>query len=294
MEKVINFLNNKWLRLGVSVLSLIYPVFLAFVGWIVTGYFLEPTHEGALFTLYIFINVIFGGIMLFTRKQIITKMCAMITPLVAFAILLLGFGNWFIIVPPVVVSVLIFFLCSAGETTKIVLGTIYLIMYVVGVLVYLTFQMLFGNISLMDVDLSTRSTTYNYSPDKQYRIVTYVEPEKDERRTVSFYLEKTDGDIELPFLTCRKVIGSIHLITSDYSKPAKLEWKQENTLYIDGRKREYNFDVTDDDIDDITSSKATTSKDNSSTVSGVDNDSASDAESSAETDDTDNTDETNE
>ncbi len=275
MEKVIRFINNKWFRFGVSLLSLAYPAFLIFVAWIVMGFFLEPTHEGALFTLYIFINVIFGGIMLFTRKQIITKMCAMITPLISFAILLLGFGNWFIIIPPIIVGVLIFFLCSVGETTKIVLGTIYLIMYVVGVLVYLTFQMLFGNISLMDVDLSMRSTTYNYSPDGQYRIVTYVEPEKDERRTVSFYLEKTEGDIELPFVNCRKVMGSIHLITSDYSKPAKLEWKKENDLYIDGRKREYNFDITDEDTEsDITisdtSSKETSSKETSSKESSAD------------------------
>lgn len=275
MEKVIRFINNKWFRFGVSLLSLAYPAFLIFVAWIVMGFFLEPTHEGALFTLYIFINVIFGGIMLFTRKQVITKMCAMITPFIAFAILLLGFGNWFIIIPPIIVGVLIFFLCSVGETTKIVLGTIYLIMYVVGVLVYLTFQMLFGNISLMDVDLSMRSTTYNYSPDGQYRIVTYVEPEKDERRTVSFYLEKTEGDIELPFVNCRKVMGSIHLITSDYSKPAKLVWKKENDLYIDGRKREYNFDITDEDTEsDITisdtSSKETSSKETSSKESSAD------------------------
>lgn len=50
-------------------------------------------------------------------------------------------------------------------------------MYVVGVLVYLTFKMLFGNITFMDVDLSARSTSYRYSPDKQYRIVLYVDPE---------------------------------------------------------------------------------------------------------------------
>lgn len=250
MDKVINFLTNKWFKLGVSVISIGYTVMLAFTAWIVTGFYLEPTHSGALFTLYIFINLVFGGIMFFTRKEIITKMCAMINPFIAFAILLLSFGNWFIIIPPVIVSVLIFFFCSVSETTKTVLGTLYLILYVVGVLVYLTLDMLFGNMSLMEVDLANRSTTYNYSPDKQYRIVTYVEPEKDKTRTVSFYMEKTDSDISLPFLECKKVIGSIHLITSSYDKPAKLEWKNKNTLYIDGRLREYSFDVSDTDTEE--------------------------------------------
>lgn len=249
MDKFIRFVNNKWLKFGVSFLSIGYPLLLCFVTWLVMGFYLEPTHIGALFTLYIFINLIFSGIMLFTRRQIITKICAMLNPLIAFAILLLGFGNWLIIAPPVAVSILIFFLCGAGETKKIVLGTLYLILYVVGVLVYLTLQMLMGNISLMEVDLSTRSTTYNYSPDKEYRIVTYVEPEKSQTRTVSFYLEEADGDISLPFLECRKVLGSIHLITSSYDDPAKLEWKNKNTLYIDGRLREFDFDavVTDDE-----------------------------------------------
>ena len=124
--------------------------------------------------LYIFINLIFFGIMLFTRKQIVTRIVAIISPFLAFAILLFGFGNWFAAVPPIVVSVLIFLLSGTGETTKIIIGTIYLLMYVVGVLVYLTFKMLFGNITFMDVDLSARSTSYRYSPDKQYRIVLYV------------------------------------------------------------------------------------------------------------------------
>ena len=90
-----------------------YPVFLGFVAWLFMGYYLEPTHQGALVTLYIFINIIFFGIMLFTRKQIVTRIVAIISPFLAFAILLFGFGNWFAAVPPIVVSVLIFLLSGA-------------------------------------------------------------------------------------------------------------------------------------------------------------------------------------
>ena len=250
MEKVINFLTNKWFKLGVSVLSIGYIVFLSFVAWLMLGFYLEPTHQGALITLYIFIHVIFMGIMLFTRKQIITRIVAMISPFISFAILLFGFGNWIAAIPAIVVSVFVFFICGMSETTKIILGTIYLIMYVVGVLVYLTFKMLFGNITLMDVDLSRRSTSYQYSPDENYRVVLYVDPEGDASRTVSFYLEETEGDISLPFLECRNAMGSLHIITSDYNKPAKIEWKDKNTLYVDGRLREFNFDAVDSDDTD--------------------------------------------
>ncbi len=247
MDKVVNFLTNKWFKFGVSFLSLLYPLFLAMVAWIVMGYYLEPTHEGALFTLYLFINVIFFGLMFFTRKTVITKICAMIIPFISFAILLFGFRNWFVIIPPVVVSVLIFFLCNVSETTKTILGTIYLIMYVVGVLVYLTLEMLFGSLTLVDVDLSKRSTTYSFSPDGQYRVVTYVDPEDKENRSVSFYLEETSDDLSLPFLECKRVLGCIHINTSAYNKPAKIEWKGENKLYIDGRERNFSFEPQPDD-----------------------------------------------
>jgi len=289
MNKVLTFLTNKWFKFGVSFLSLGYPVFLGFIAWLMMGYYVQPTHSGALFTLFLFINVIFGGIMFFTRKQVVTRMCAMVTPLISFAILIFGFDNWFIIVPPVVVCVLIFFLCGVSETTKTILGTIYLLMYVVGVLVYLTLRMLLGNITLYDVKLSERSTTYNYSPDGLYRLVTYVEPEKDAQRTVSFYLEQTEGDISLPFAECKKVLGCIHINTSAYDRPAKIEWKDEHTLYIDGRQREFTFDpipeteYSEEELSSeeskVTSSKAE-SKDESVTES--DADSEEDTETSEE------------
>ncbi len=289
MNKVLTFLTNKWFKFGVSFLSLGYPVFLGFIAWLMMGYYVQPTHSGALFTLFLFINVIFGGIMFFTRKQVVTRMCAMVTPLISFAILIFGFDNWFIIVPPVVVCVLIFFLCGVSETTKTILGTIYLLMYVVGVLVYLTLRMLLGNITLYDVKLSERSTTYNYSPDGLYRLVTYVEPEKDAQRTVSFYLEQTEGDITVPFAECKKVLGCIHINTSAYDRPAKIEWKDEHTLYIDGRQREFTFDpipeteYSEEELSSeeskVTSSKAE-SKDESVTES--DTDSEENTESSEE------------
>lgn len=282
MNKVAAFLTNRWFKFGVSFLSIGYPVFLGFVAWLMMSFYVQPTHTGALFTLFLFINVIFGGLMFFTRKQIVTRMCAMITPLISFAILIFGFGNWFIIVPPIVVCVLIFFLCGVSETTKTILGTIYLLMYVVGVLVYLTLSMLLGNITLYDVNLSERSTTYNNSPDGLYRLVTYVEPEKDAQRTVSFYLEETEGDISIPFAECKKVLGCIHINTSAYDRPAKIEWKDDHTLFVDGRQREFTFDpLPETEYSDIELS----SDEESSEISSREEESRTASESDTESDD---------
>lgn len=244
MEKLISILTNKWLRLGVSVLSVLYPIMIVFIAWIYTAYYIEPVNEAAFYVLYIFINVIFGGIMFFTRKQMPTVLCAMITPLLAFFLMLLTFGNWIIIIPPVAVCVLMFFLSGAGETAKMIIGTMYLVLYVVGTLVFLTLSQLVGDFSITSVDLSQRSTTYNYSPNKEYRIVTYVESADDERRTVTFRLERASEDISLPFINCRRVLGSIHLITSAYNNPAQLVWIGQDTLLIDGRQKEFEFSDT--------------------------------------------------
>lgn len=241
MDKLISFFTNKWLKLGVSVVTVFYPAVILFTTWIFTAFYLEPTNRAALYVLYIFINVIFGGIMFFTRKQLMTVIIALIIPLLSFFLLITAFGNWIIIIPPVAVSVLMFFFCAAGETAKTIVGTLYLILYVVGVLVYLTVSRLIGGLSLLPVDLDIRSTTYNYSPDRQYRIVTYAENIADERQTVSFYLERSKDDIDIPFAECRRVLGCIHLITSAYNEPAKLEWRGDHTLLIDGRRREFEF-----------------------------------------------------
>ncbi len=244
MEKLVNILTNKWLNIGVSVLSVFYPIMIIFVSWIYTAYYIEPSNEAALYVLYIFINVIFAGIMLFTRKRTVTIICAMITPIFSFFLLILTFGNWIIIIPPIAVCVFIFFMCGAGETAKMIIGTLYLILFVVGTLVYLTLSQLIGEFSLTSVDLSLRSTTYQYSPDKQYRIVTYAQHNDSDRSTVTFYLERASEDISIPFADCRRVLGSIRLITSAYNKPAELEWKGQHTLLIDGRQREFEFSDT--------------------------------------------------
>lgn len=249
MEKLINFLTNIWFKRGVSIISCFYLLFIGFAAWLSMAYYMEPQHEGSLFTLYIFINLLFGGIMFFTRKLLLTQITAMLAPVLAFAILIFAFGNWFFIIPPIIVSIFIFFMCGAGETIKTILGTIYLIMYVVGVLVYLTLKMLFGNISLAEVNLSERSRDYNISPDGKYRIVQYVEDASDDRRSIKFYVEKTDGDIELPFVTFRKVLGGKHLITSRYESAAVITWKEPAKIYIDGKFREDPFTKTDADTD---------------------------------------------
>ena len=61
--------------------------------------------------LYVFINVAALGLMIYTRRQVITQVNIMIMPPILFLSFLLAFGNWYMLIPPICVIVVMFFVC---------------------------------------------------------------------------------------------------------------------------------------------------------------------------------------
>ncbi len=136
------------------------------VAWLNYAYFLEFENPTPLFVLYVFVNIAALGLMIYTRRQVITQINVMLLPVIVFATFLLAFGNWYMILPPLCVVIAIFFISRANETLKTVLGTMYLLMYVVGGAAYITITLLMGRMSLTGVDLTLRDTSYEVmSPD---------------------------------------------------------------------------------------------------------------------------------
>ena len=84
----------------------------------------------------------------------------MILPLFVFLIIIFAYGNWYIIAPPLAVVVIMFFANNANETLKTVLGTMYLLMYVIGVAAYIAIDMLMGPITFTGVELNLRDPDY--------------------------------------------------------------------------------------------------------------------------------------
>lgn len=245
MEKIFSFFKNKYTRLGFSILAPLYPIFLIYVGWLSFGYSLEPTAPIPLFLLYVLINFIFGGLFFYTRKQILTRFSVCISPLILFLILMLSFGEWYLIIPPVAVCFVVFLASGAGETLKTVLGTLYLMMFVVGAFVYLTMlsfnltprlllqDLIFGNYC----DISDRSNEYLYSTDGTYRLVQYVDDAGDERKATSFYVEETAEDIHLWYLDCYRTIDSLKVLVTMHREDVEYHWISDTKLYIDEREK---------------------------------------------------------
>lgn len=241
MDKIISIIKNKWTKRGLSALSVLYLGFLALILWLMFSFYLSPTNDAALFILYVFINFLFGAVMLYTRKQIATRICAAFAPLVVFAIMIVGFGQWFVIVPPLVIAAFVFLAAASDETFKTVVGTIYLLIFVVGALVYIT--MLSLNLTLqsilsIDCNSSQRSQVYSYSPDNTYRLVQYIDDEKTDRHTVSYYIEKTEDDMHFWFLDCMNFIQSKRILVTAYKENEDYKWVSDSVLNIDGKDRD--------------------------------------------------------
>ena len=241
MDKILDIFRNKWFKRAVSLLSLGFPAFLLYVDWLSFAYYLQPVNNVPLFLVYVLVNFVFAGIMFYTRKQLITQLVTCISPIIAFILLIISFGQWYLIVPPVVICAVTFLAAGSNETLKTILGTVYLLMFVVGTLVYLT--MLHFNLTvqtlanLTECDISKRSENYTYSPDYSYRIVMYIDDAGDERSLTSYYVEKTEDDISLPYLNCYKHINSQKVLVTMDKDSVIYKWLTNDDLYIDGRAK---------------------------------------------------------
>ncbi len=218
MDKLVEFFKNPWLKRAVALLCWGYTALMVWVVWLSFGFYFEYENATALFVLYLFVNIAALGLMIYTRKQVITMINVMLIPPVIFALVIFGFGNWYMILPPLCVVVAMFFICDANETLKTVLGTMYLLLYVVGVVAYIAINLLMNDISFLGVDLHLRDADYEVlSSDGEYRIVRYVDEPDKERRTASYYVEYTVEDVEIPFGLCKKVYGCERVLTSKYT-----------------------------------------------------------------------------
>lgn len=239
MDKVIAFFKNNWCKRAFSLLSLAYPVFLLYIDWLAFAYSLEPTNPIALFLLYVLVNFIFGGLMFYTRKQVVTRFCLCISPLIIFLMMIVAFGNWYMIIPPLAVTAVVFLASGAGETLKTILGTIYLMMFVVGALVYLTllhFNLTPQTLLLKNYcDLSDRSYTYEYSPEGTYRLVTYINDDNSERISATYYIEETENDVQLWYLNAYRHFDSLKVLVTVHQDTLEYHWESDEEFYIDGR-----------------------------------------------------------
>lgn len=220
------FFSNIWVKRSVSVFCIVYAAVIALLAYATFLYNLEFAEgmETPFFIIYTLASAIFLALMLITRKQRVTCIIGMILPFIVFLLILFNIGSWVLIIPPFIVAVVMFFAADNHETTKVVAGTIYLLVYVLGIVLYIVLNMLFGGSSVETVlneDLDPSTSVYRIyqgsfdklknvtsdentiSPDGKYQFYL-VDVRDSDRGAVKIYVVPYGEDIELKFFTLKQ------------------------------------------------------------------------------------------
>lgn len=281
MDKLVSFFKNVWFRRVIGTLSFGYTIFMVWIAWLCFGYYFQFDNPVPAFILYLFINVAALGFMILSRKQVITQVNSYILPPIIFMVTFFGFGNWYIVIPPVVVMVVLFFVNTSNETLKTVLGTMYLLLFVIGIAGHIGAEMLMGHLNYFGPDLTKRDTSYEVmSQSGEYRLVRYLDNTAS-RNTMSYYVEYTGDDFKLPQGSAKKIMGCKFVHTASYTDPKQnfVEWKTQKrngkdveVLFVDGksvRENPYLVKTVKSSVTSTseTSSQTSTAESASSTVS---------------------------
>lgn len=289
MDKLVAFFKNVWFRRGVAIASWGYTGFMAWMAWLCYAYYMEFENPTPAFVLYLFINVSAMGLMILSRKQVITQVNSYVLPPIVFFVTFFGFGNWYIVIPPVVVMLVLFFVNTSNETLKTVLGTMFLLLFVIGIVGHIGVTRVVGNFTFLGPDLTTRDLNYeSLSKSGEYRLVRYLESTSD-RSTMKYYVEYTGDDVKLPLGVAKKVLDCRFVHTASYTslsqnfvewKIRKINGKDAEVLIVDGKSVRENPYLTKpiQTSSGSTSSKPSLVNTSGSSSSGA----ASSASSSAE------------
>ncbi|MCL2036726.1 MAG: hypothetical protein FWG83_04990 [Oscillospiraceae bacterium] len=282
-NKILAFFSNKWTKFGFSFLSVGYIWFLIWVARLTFGYHFvfEEDKAAAVFLLYTFINVMFAIVMIYTRRNTVTKLAALFMHPFIIVMLIYGFGNWYLMIPPFIAATVIFFASGVDESLKVILGTVYMILFVLAFLAYVTLESLTISIPYkmplhLRTEIQADASGLRESPN--FRVVAYVDPETKEKRTAAFYIEPIDSDKQLWNLTCEKIsherIGP-NVLYERIINPEhefELKWISSNVLSLDGRHFEIDKNgkmvvVDGDEVSPAVTTTAATSEVDTSEIS---------------------------
>ena len=156
-----------WVKRILSLLSVLYCVIVVFFAYHSIFYKLELLDVSKACMAVTGVSVLALAEMLYTRKQFLTKLCSLIMLPVMVLPLLIYFGQWWVLAPMMTVAVVAFFLSGFGETAKTVWGTIFLLIYLVGALIYFVVTSMFAPSTV------TTLVKGGVSPSNLYRYEVY-------------------------------------------------------------------------------------------------------------------------
>ncbi len=211
-------LENKWVKLGLSLSTLVYAGLMIALTYSTFLYSFVIKNVIAFSILYVFFNILFFAVMLLSREQIATSIVSMVMPPVVFLLLILNFGDWILFIPPFVVAAIMFFACKSNDTLKTILGTMYLLFYILGIIAFLLIKSMYVGSSSgtklgadlpsgdeiwqsYSVEAVRKVTENNISPDGKYRYYLVDLKTANGGGNLSLYVEPNDMDKDYALFT---------------------------------------------------------------------------------------------
>lgn len=192
---MINLFSNIWTKRAVSLVSPLYCAGVCYFAYLSVFYDMVMQNPTSLCVLLSSISMIALILMLYTREQLLTKIVSLIMLPAMVLPVLLFFGAWQALIPPLVVALIMFFFSGLSETSKTIFGTIFLLLYLLGSLLYFVTTSLFAPSTVKSVvdsgvspsgayryevintvDSSNGSTEISVEPntmDKDYNLATF-------------------------------------------------------------------------------------------------------------------------
>ena len=224
--KMNSFLQNVWAKRVISLINLAYVAVIAVLTYATFLYDLEfkQNSQFSFLLVYVIASAVFLTLMILTKDEFITKIIGVLLPPLVFLFVLFNLGDWVLIIPAFIVAIVIFFAASNHETLKVILGTVYLLIYVLGLIIFFVINFLFGGSSVetrLDSNLANSPEIY------------------------SVYAEQIDDINRVNFKTTANT-GS----DSDFEKDANGNYI-DNTISPDGKMQFYIADVQDNNVGKI-------------------------------------------
>ncbi|MCR5717825.1 MAG: hypothetical protein K6F80_02165 [Oscillospiraceae bacterium] len=160
-----SFFGNVWTKRAVSLLCPVYVLFVGVFAYLSIYYDMVLKDPKQCCLLLSLISVIALIIMLYTRDTLLTKLCSILILPGMLLPILFYFGQWWVLVPPFVLGLIMLFFSGMSETGKTIWGTVILLLYLIGSLVYFVVTSLFAPSTVATVveTGTSKSGMYRYT-----------------------------------------------------------------------------------------------------------------------------------
>lgn len=241
------FFANVWTKRVIAILSLVYAFFVCRLCYLSIFYDIDVHQRTSLCLAVTGISLIALIIMLYTRKQIFTRIASFVILPAMLPVVLLYFGEWGLIIPIIVTGIVILLLSGAGEGIKTAMGTVILLIYIFGALGYFLFTSFFVSAAKEQVIKTGESPSGTY----RYRVVN---TEDSSNGSTAVYVEPNTADLKYSMVTFRlKNLERVVYMHRPVEEDINVEWgsqaRQDITAELDAISDNIEVTVTDSELE---------------------------------------------